>query len=193
MPVQLGYKSTKAQLLSVPPYAVAAILTISIGAYADRTGRRGLSNVGCSILGIVGFAMLTSGTSPAVQYAGTFLGALGIYPCIANTIVWTSNNTEGVYKRGVTLGFVIGWGNLNGVVASNIYQVKDKPLYRKGHGVVLAYLTVFLFGGSLLQWFLLRKENAKRRMGGRDYWAEGKNQSEVELLGDNRPDFVYTL
>ena len=27
----LGYKSTKAQLLSVPPYAVAAILTITIG------------------------------------------------------------------------------------------------------------------------------------------------------------------
>ena len=27
----LGYKSTKAQLLSVPPYAAAAILTITIG------------------------------------------------------------------------------------------------------------------------------------------------------------------
>jgi hypothetical protein len=43
-----------------------------------------------------------------VKYAGVFLGAMGIYPCIANTISWCSNNIEGVYKRGVTLGIVIG-------------------------------------------------------------------------------------
>ena len=130
--------------------------------------------------------MLLAGTSPHVQYAGTFLGALGIYPCISNTISWVSNNTEGVYKRGVTLGFVIGWGNLNGVVSSNIYQRKDKPLYRKGHGVVLAYLVLFLTGGSTLLHLLLGRENAKRRRGERDYMAEGKTEEEVQALGDVR-------
>ena len=137
--------------------------------------------------------MLVAGTSPAVQYTGTFLGALGIYPCIANTIVWTSNNTEGVYKRGVTMGFVIGWGNLNGVVASNIYQATDKPLYRTGHGIVLGYLVVFLLGGSILMEVLLRRENARRRRGERDHWVEGLSEREVEKLGDWRPDFTYTL
>ena len=132
-------------------------------------------------------------TSPGVRYAGTFLGALGIYPCIANTIVWTSNNTEGVYKRGITMGFVIGWGNLNGVVSSNIYQARDIPLYRQGHGIVLGYLTVFLFGGSVLMYFLLKRENARRDAGGRDYWVDGKDEKEVEMLGDTRPDFKYTL
>ncbi|KAG8525277.1 uncharacterized protein KY384_008921 [Bacidia gigantensis] len=188
----LGYKSTRAQLLSVPPYAAAAVLTISIGYIADRTHQRGLCNMGCALIGITGFAMLEGGTTPAVQYAGTFLGALGIYPCIANTIVWAANNTEGVYKRGVTLGFVIGWGNLNGVVASNIYQTKNKPLYRPGHGTVLGYLSLFLLGGSALQYFLLGRENKKRLNGERDGWAEGKSEKEVERLGDWRPDFIYT-
>ena len=182
----LGYASTKAQLLSVPPYAAAAILTISIGYIADRTRQRGLCNIGVSILGAVGFAMLIAGTSPGVQYAGTFLGALGIYPCIANTISWVANNTEGVYKRGVTLGFVIGWGNLNGVVSSNIYQKKDAPLYRPGHGVVFAYLLLALTGGSSLMTMLLRKENAKRMAGGRDYLVEGKDENEIEAMGDVR-------
>lgn len=118
---------------------------------------------------------------------------MGIYPCVANTIVWTSNNTEGVYKRGITLGFVIGWGNLNGVVSSNIYQAKDAPLYRQGHGIVLGYLTVFLLGGSVLQYSLLKRENRKRGAGGRDYWAQGKSEKEVEALGDLRPDFKYVL
>ena len=182
----LGYASTKAQLLSVPPYVAAAILTISIGYIADRTRQRGFCNIGVSVIGAVGFAMLIAGTSPGVQYAGTFLGALGIYPCIANTISWVANNTEGVYKRGVTLGFVIGWGNLNGVVSSNIYQKKDAPLYRPGHGVVFAYLLLALTGGSSLMTMLLRKENATRVAGGRDYLIEGKDEKEIEAMGDIR-------
>jgi nitrate/nitrite transporter NarK len=105
---QLGYKSTKANLLSVPPYAAAAIVTITAGWYADRTGRRGLTNIVISLFGIAGFSMLLGSKHAGVKYAGTFLGAMGIYPCIANTISWVSNNVEGVYKRGVTLGIVIG-------------------------------------------------------------------------------------
>lgn len=58
---------------------------------------------------------------------------------------------------------------------------------------MLAYLTIFLFGGSVLMYLLLQKENQKRRAGGRDYWAEGKTEQEVEKLGDTRPDFIYTL
>jgi nitrate/nitrite transporter NarK len=105
---ELGYTATRANLLSVPPYAAAAITTISVGWYADRTGQRGLSNIVASFLGITGFSMLLGSTQPGVKYAATFLGAMGIYPCIANTISWCSNNVEGVYKRGVTLGIVIG-------------------------------------------------------------------------------------
>ena len=38
----LGYTSTHAQLLSVPPYAVAAVVTIAVGFIADRTRMRGM-------------------------------------------------------------------------------------------------------------------------------------------------------
>ena len=38
---EMGYKSIHAQLLSVPPYAVAAVVTITVGFVADRTGMRG--------------------------------------------------------------------------------------------------------------------------------------------------------
>ena len=189
---ELGYVSTTANLLSVPPYAAAAIMTVFIGWLADRTNQRGWCNIGVSVIGMIGFSMLLGGASPGVKYAGTFLGALGIYPCIANTITWCANNTEGVYKRGVTLGFVIGWGNLNGIVSSNIYRSQDSPNYRPGHGVVLAYLTLFLFGGSIFTHFMLIAENNKKKRGDRDVWIAGKSESEIELMGDKRPDFMYT-
>jgi len=187
----MGYKTTKAQLLTVPPYAFAAVLTVAIGFVADRTRRRGLCNIFVSMLGIVGFGMLLGSQNPNVKYAGTFLGALGIYPCIANTITWMSNNIEGVYKRGVVLGFVIGWGNLNGVVSSNIYF--KGPKYTVGHSVVMAYMIVFLLGGSALLEVLLMRENKLRKAGKRDHWVEGMTEKEAEGLGDQRPDFLYTL
>lgn len=190
---ELGYSSIKAQLLSVPPYAAAAIVTITIGYIADRTRQRGLCNIFVSIFGMVGFSMLLGANSPGARYAGTFLGAMGIYPAIANTIVWAGNNTEGVYKRGVTLGIVIGWGNLNGVVSSNIYRGADAPRFFPGHGTVLAYLVLFEFGGSLVQYLLLRRENRKRLRGERDAWIEGLDRRQIEMLGDKRPDFIYTL
>ncbi|KAJ5372989.1 Major facilitator superfamily domain general substrate transporter [Penicillium concentricum] len=187
------YSSIRAQLLSVPPYAAAAVLTVTVGFVADRTRQRGLCNMAVSVLGMVGFSMLLGCQSAGARYAGTFLGAMGIYPAIANTISWTSNNTEGVYKRGVSLGFIIGWGNLNGIVSSNIYRAEDKPRYYPGHGVVLGYLVLFQFGGSVLQYILLRRENGKRRRGERDHWVQGLDQNQIELLGDKRPDFIYTL
>jgi len=186
----MGYKSTQAQLMSVPPYACAAVLTIAVGFYADRTRRRGLCNMVVSLLGVVGFAMLLGSHKPHVKYAGTFLGALGIYPCIANTISWMSNNIEGVYKRGIVLGFVIGWGNLNGIVSSNIFF--KTPQYTVGHATIMAYMLACLVGGSALMHFLLERENAARRAGKRDHWVEGKTEKEAEALGDNRPDFLYT-
>lgn len=181
---------------------------MAIGFIADRTGQRGICNIAVSLLGISGFSLLLGANSAGARYAGVFLGAMGIYPAISNTISWASNNAEGmhlndseepwltvtgVYKRGVTLGIVIGWGNLNGVVSSNIYRGGDAPQYYPGHGAVLAYLVLFLFGGSLVQYVLLRRENAKRRRGDRDHWIAGLERQEIEKLGDKRPDFIYTL
>ena len=171
--------------------AIAAAFTVLVGFVADRTGQRGMCNILVSVLGVAGFGMLLGSEEPGVRYAGTFLGAMGIYPCISNTITWMANNTEGVYKRGVVLGFVIGWGNLNGVVSSNIYF--DGPRFYAGHGVVMGYMAVFLFGGSVLMTALLRRENAKRRRGERDYWVAGLGEREIEELGDRRPGFMYTL
>ena len=114
----MGYKGTHAQLLSVPPYACAAAMTIFVGWVADRTRWRGYCNMVTVSIGIIGFSLLISSTNPHIQYAGTFLGAMGIYPAIPNSLTWASNNVEGVYKRGVMIGIVVGWGNLNGVVRS---------------------------------------------------------------------------
>lgn len=179
------------QLLSVPPYAAAAILTVVVGFWSDRVKKRAIFLICCAPIGMTGFIMLMATTNPAVQYVGTFLGAMGIYPAISLTIAWIANNVEGVYKRGIVLGFVIGWGNLNGVVSSSIYF--NSPRYFEGHGIIVGYLFFGMFLGSILMAVLLDKENKRRLNGERDYLVQGKTEKEIEALGDNRPDFLYTI
>ncbi|KAF4978625.1 hypothetical protein FZEAL_5028 [Fusarium zealandicum] len=174
----MGHEGTRAQLLSVPPYACAAAATIFVGIFADR---------------MLGFVMLLASADPKVQYGAVFLGAVGIYPTVANTMAWVNNNTEGSLKRAIVLGMVVGWGNLNGVVSSNIYINKERPRYWSGHGVVLAYQTLFLFGGSVFMHFALRKANQNRRRGKLDAWWASLNEDERAIQGDVRPDFIYTL
>ena len=41
----LGYSSTDANLLSVPPYTLAAVMTVIVGYVADRTQQRGICNL----------------------------------------------------------------------------------------------------------------------------------------------------
>jgi MFS family permease len=99
---------TQVNLMSVPSYMAAVVLTIAIGWYADKTQYRGFCNLAMSLLAIVGFVMMLGSNRSGIKYAGTYLAALGIYPTIPNTITWVSNNTEGVFKRGIVLGMVIG-------------------------------------------------------------------------------------
>jgi len=66
----------------------------------------------------------------------------------------------------------IGWGNLNGAVTSNVYRAVDKPWYRLGHGIVLAYIAIGWLC-SLVFLVLLRRENRHREMGLRNEIIEG--------------------
>lgn len=189
----MGYTGTRAQLLSVPPYACAAVCTILVGFFADRTRWRGYCNMVTVSIGIIGFAMLLGSSNPQVQYAAVFLGAVGIYPTIPNSLSWVMNNTEGSLKRAIVVGMVVGWGNLNGVVSSNIYIGRENPRYFTGHGVVLAYQVVFLLGGSIFMHFALRKSNRDRAAGKMDADWASLTEEERWIRGDRRPDFKYTL
>ncbi|KAK5163288.1 uncharacterized protein LTR77_010874 [Saxophila tyrrhenica] len=187
----LGYEGTTAQLMTVPPYAVAAVLTIFVGFLADRTQQRGIYNLVCVSVAAVGFIMLLATPNHNVQYAGTFLAAAGIYPTIPNSLSWAANNFEGVYKRGVVIGTIVGWGNLNGVVSCNIYLASESPRFWTGHAVVLSWQICFLLGGTVFLHIMLGRENKKRMAGERDYLMEGKTAEDMVFMGDQRPDFIY--
>ncbi|KXN83912.1 hypothetical protein AN958_00992 [Leucoagaricus sp. SymC.cos] len=203
---QLGYTATKANLLSVPVYAWGCLMTLVIGVYADRLGRRCLVNLCLFGIGLAGYTILICSRTPALSYFAVFLAISAIYPTIPNSVAWVAGNVEGAYKRSVTLGMAIGFGNINGAVTSNIYRAEDRPWYRLGHGIVLAYIGIGFFS-SILFAVLLHQENLKRERGERDEIIEGvdnKNAREcnghyesIEAAkidkGDEWSRFRYTI
>lgn len=106
---------------------------------------------------------------------------------------WVNNNIEGSLKRAIVLGMVVGWGNLNGVVSSNIYRETQRPRYFAGHGTVLAYQILFLLGGSIFMHLALRLENRRRARGSLDAKYAAMTDEQKWISGDVRPDFRYTL
>lgn len=123
----MGYSNTQAQLMSVPPYAVGCVVTISAGYFADRLKKRGPFMLCFSAIALCGWVMLISTTIPSVQYTGTFLACAGIFACVPLGVAWNGNNIGGSLKRGVGIAMHVGAGNLGGVMAAFIYLRKDSP------------------------------------------------------------------
>ncbi|KAF9466139.1 MFS general substrate transporter [Collybia nuda] len=199
------FQATPANLLSVPVYVFACIITCLVGYLADRFGRRGYFNIGFLCLGAAGYIILVASRNAALSYFAVYLATCGIYPVIPNTIAWVSNNVEGSYKRSVSIAMFISFGNINGAVSSNIYRARDRPWYPLGHGLVLMYIGLGITS-SLVYLFLIKAENARRDRGERDEIiggnSEGKNEKNGRFdtvedakreKGDEWSGYRYTL
>ena len=73
----MGYTNNASQLMTVPPYVLGCITTITAGYVADKTKRRGVYMMFFCVVAILGFVLLISTRNPHVQYLGTFLVVSG--------------------------------------------------------------------------------------------------------------------
>ena len=105
----MGYSANDAQLMSVPPYVCACFFTIAASWYADRVRKRGIFMLAFQLIAIAGFSMLAATAKPRVQYAGTILAAIGIYPQIPLGMAWNSANIGGSVKRGTGIAMQVSW------------------------------------------------------------------------------------
>lgn len=193
----MGYTNNQSQLMSVPPYVLGCIITISGGYVADRTKKRGVFMMGFCLVAITGFVFLVSTHNPHVQYAGTFLVVSGIYPNVPMGVAWNGNNIGGSTKRAVGIAMHVGFGNLGGVISGFSFRPKDAPRYFSGHGMLIG-LVAMSFLLSLFMHLYLKKENARRDAAMQsqgltlESYTEEMKHGEREK-GDNATFFRYTV
>jgi hypothetical protein len=190
----LGYTAANAQLLTVPPYALATILTV-VWAYAsEKYKKRAPFAIGSSVLAIIGYIILITNKHPTkrpgVSYVGVFFAAAGIYPSTALALAWPANNVSGQTKRAVVGAMQISIGNLGAVLGTQLYRPKTAPRYLLGHGFALGYLVANVAVSATIWWYLER-ENKKRNAAGHE--AGIKNFAKEEnWQGDEDPRWRFS-
>ncbi|KFY39589.1 hypothetical protein V495_05870 [Pseudogymnoascus sp. VKM F-4514 (FW-929)] len=194
----VGYTAQVAQLLTIPIYITAAILTIIVAYFSDKAAKAGKPRspyifipMCCILAGfVIAIAGSAAGNLPGLVYAGVLIATCGIYPAFPGNITWISNNLAGSYKRAVGMAFQVGVGNLGGAMASNFYRQKDGPKFLLGHGLEIGFITMGLIGVVILRLNYARI-NRKRDLL-MDDGAE-LTDNEISDLGDRAPTFRYQL
>ncbi|KAL9071060.1 MAG: hypothetical protein Q9157_005593 [Trypethelium eluteriae] len=180
----LGYTAANAQLLTVPPYALAFILTASIAIISERVHIRAPFIISSSLFAAIGYCILLSQTdpthNPGVSYLGTFFAAGGIYPAVALSLSWPAMNVSGQTKRATANAMQISIGNLGAVIGTQLYRSEDGPTYVLGHSFALGYLLANCIIVGLL-WLILARENRRRDQ----VESEGPVTDETEWHGDD--------
>jgi MFS family permease len=189
---QMGYTAAESQIRAIPIFVVAAVVSLMVAWATDRFKHRySFVVVGCSI-GIIGYAILLNLTkvSVGVRYMAAFFITMGGYMAQPVTIAWLSNQMGGHYKRSVGSAIQIGFGNLGGIVASNIFLQAEAPYYPTGFGTALGLLGVCILSSSIF-FAGVFLENRKRERGGRDYRYQ-EEESELSNMGDDHPRFRFS-
>ncbi|KAI9692756.1 MAG: hypothetical protein M1820_009399 [Bogoriella megaspora] len=189
----LGYTADAAQVISIPIYCVAFVISLSCCFASEFLRQRYLFAMVGTVFNTTGLAIeLAQPRSAAVRYAGMFFLTSGSYIIMPITVVWLAINVGKGFKRTVALGMVIAVGNCGAFISSNVFITKETPKFPTGFGVGMGmtwlsgiFLTVLYIGMFIGN----RQKEARRRqlplsLNEREYGG---------LPSDKHPDFRYSL
>jgi dipeptide/tripeptide permease len=187
---ELGYTASAAQIRSIPIFVVATVTAIIAAYITDRLQHRYSFTILGLVVASIGYIMLLAqdNLSVGAKYFALFLIVPGGYITQPIVLVWMSNLVSGHYKRSVSSAMQVGFGNIGGIIASNIFLNSESPKYPTGYGVSLAMLWVC--GAACTGLLVLVKwENKKRDRGERDWRLD---EPDADNLGDDHPHFRMT-
>ena len=191
----LGYGETKTQLLSVPPYAIALVLTMIAATAADRWHRRGLTAISTLSLAIVGCALNLTCTSIGARYTAQCLMVSSIYSTAPSLLTWVPNNAAAYGRRATAVGLVFVTSNAAGMVAMWLYPSSTAPRYLLATKINVSFIclemVLLVFQIALLKRLnRLKVENRAELLAGLENLS---THEQMEVLGDHHPDFKYVL
>ena len=196
----LGYSSANAQLMTIPIYIFALLMTLVFAFWSDRVQQRTpfiMAGFSTAVVGFLGELITRRHPHiPGASYFFLFLVAAGLYCPFICSVCLIGNNLAPSSKHAVGMALLISVGNLGGICGSNIYISKQAPEYPAGFGTGMGIAVC-----AIVMAYVLRKafqaENEKR-----DKLMSEKSDDEIRAryteqelldLGDKSPFFRYTV
>ncbi|KZP33756.1 MFS general substrate transporter [Athelia psychrophila] len=185
-----GYSSALAQLLTVPPYAVAALVMTTTSYISDRAQNRGIFSAGASAVGAIGYIILLSvPDNQHVRYFATFCITSGTYTTIGIVIAWFSHNLGSETKKATGIPIYMSIGQCGSVLGSHLFPSADGPRYLTGFSVSCA-LELLAALCAIILTISYRLENSRRDS---KYGKPDDADARVDMgyLADKAPAFRY--
>lgn len=137
----LGYETAMAQYMTVPVYAVAAIV-LNIWAYsADRQEERRWHITSALVLGFICSLVCAIVKAPVVRYVMLCFVASGIWSALPLILAWASKTINlPAEKRAIAIAMINAVGNLASVYGSQIWPTSSAPHYTMGWGITAGFL-----------------------------------------------------
>ncbi|KZV96590.1 MFS general substrate transporter [Exidia glandulosa HHB12029] len=200
----IGNHPVRAQLLTVPPYAVAFVTCLAAAFVSDRWGRRGACTIVFSTISIVGYAIFLRSHNRAVNYFALFLQTVGAYGVPPAITAWTANNFAPHYKRATALAIVLILSVAGGILSTWIFT--DPPRYARATTINLAFSVAEVVFAVLNILYLRRLNHTKQhekktkqdRAGVTEKGGEESGSSDADAdvrkeVDDRDAGFLYTL
>jgi len=187
-----GYSSTKTQLMTVPPYAVAFVVTMTVSFFSDRYKMRGPVIVVMSGVALIGFGLFYANKSVSISYLGLFFAVTGVYCTAPTYCTWIPNNSAPHYRRATLLAVSLILTNVGGIASTWLFPTSAAPEYQGGTIGNLVCAALMLICGVINMIFVYR--GTKRKEGRREEILApyaGDEQKAWRVLGDNHPDFKW--
>lgn len=184
-----GFTNAVAQLLTVPPYAVAAIVLTTLSYASDRMQSRGPFVAFSSALGGIGYLILLVVKSNVhARYFATFCITSGTYTTIGLVIAWYGHNLGSETKRAAGIPLYMAIGQCGSVLGSHIFPATEGPRYIKGFAISSSLEFLAAICAVLLSVSYRRDNQMRDRVYGIPDVNERVDTSE---LADKAPSFRY--
>lgn len=169
----LGYDGLKAQLMTVPPFACAYVVTVANSYSADRFNARGLHSAVFATIGALGF--LVSAVLPPDAYAQRYgcliVATSGAFACIPPLLGWLSSNLFSTGAVGLAIAMNVSFGAPGQIVGVWIYKANERAQgYPTGHWTNTALLFFVAAGcGGLMLYYKACNRKIRAQGGDRLY------------------------
>ena len=127
----------------------------------------------------------------AVRYFATYLICGGVFPAVALTFTWVTDNQGSASKRGAGLIIFGMVGQTGSIAGSRFFPKEEGPYYIKGMAISASLLFFSAVLAQILR-ILLDRENKKRdQLNGPVQTTDMSN--DVANAGDEHPDYRFML
>ncbi|KAI0805982.1 major facilitator superfamily domain-containing protein [Irpex lacteus] len=182
--------NARAQLMTVPPYAVCAVVLCVCCYASDRIQSRGLFIVGFTITSGIGYALLLAiANNNHARYFATFLITSGTYTTIGLIIAWYAHNLGSESKKATGIPMYQAIGQCGSILGTHLFPTTEGPRYIRGFAVSCSLMFVASIAALVLT-ISYRVENAQRD---RKYGKVSDRHAPVDtsVLADKTPEFRY--